>query len=883
MLTQELLLQAFIRQDIPLVGRLAVETIRSSDPVRRVGGGTHNVATRFASRKMGCVIQAESHKGELPAVYGWEHDPDTHEFYDQPSSVKLAYVNGGGRRVSHLSTPDYFLIQEHWMGWVECKPEHELRQSHESGSQRYVPDADGNWHCPPGEMFAVQFGLGFRVRSTKETNWILVRNLEFLSDYLDPDCPSPAEHAMQAIRNAFANERWMLLEKLLAHEDISADAVFTLIARGELFVDVEHELLAEPVFTTVCRDALSAKVYVGQQYEPRSHAIARLPKIVLKAGTPVLWDRQPWRILNVGDTDVFLEDMDRAISSLRLDVFQALVTRGVITGLPEEIDERRHLAEEVMRRAAPVDLERATQRSDHLGAALTGNVTVPARTLRYWRHRAQEGEIAYGNRFAGLVPRISARGNRSRRINSAAIAVMKEVIDVEVLSACQPKISICYGMVRNKCIDSGVLPPSEKTFRAEIKRRREETVVLARQGRRAAYPVSEFQWHLDHSTPRHGERPFEVGHIDHTELDVQLVDSRTGANLGRPWLTILMEAYTRSILAFFLTFDPPSYRSCMAVIRNAVRRHGRIPKTIVVDQGSDFESLYFEALLARLETHKKSRPAAKARFGAVIERFFGVSNQAFIHNLSGNNQALQRPRSMSPSHDPRTLAVWTLPALTDAFEDFVDNVYAGLVHPALGLSPRDAMTRGLALSGSRAHVLIPFTEDFNRLCMPTTPAAKAMVRAGRGIKIKGIHYWHPEFREPRITNTKVNVLYDPFDVSRAYALAGGKWVLCRSEHQAMFERRTEREIATISQEIRMLHYLAGGRRGVNAGDLAVFISNTRQSEAVLRQQRRDAELSMKESDQPPLPSSPPLASKQIVNPADLWSSPIIHEEFEVLK
>lgn len=153
---------------------------------------------------------------------------------------------------------------------------------------------------------------------------------------------------------------------------------------------------------------------------------------------------------------------------------------------------------------------------------------------------------------------------------------MNEIIETEVMAAFQPRITVCYGMVRNKCIEGGLIPPSEKTFRAEIKRRKEESVVLARQGRKTAYPLTEFQWQIDQSTPRHGERPFEIGHIDHTELDVELVDSRSGANLGRPWLTILMDAFTRVILAFFLTFDPPSYRSCMAVIRDAVRRHGRI-------------------------------------------------------------------------------------------------------------------------------------------------------------------------------------------------------------------------------------------------------------------------------------------------------------------
>lgn len=882
MLTNDHLLQLFLRHNIPLTGRKIVETIRASDPVRRVGGGTHNVVTRFASKKMGCVIQAESHKGELPALYEWEHDPNTHEFYDQPSQVKLAYRTTKGKSVNHLSTPDFFVIQEHGMGWVECKPEPELRKSHESGSERYVPDGHGGWRCPPGESFAAQFGLGFQVRSDKDINWMLVRNLEFLSDYLSPDCPQPDEERQQAVRRAFGIERWMLLKSLLERDEFTADAVYALIAWGQIFSDVEHELLSEPIFTNICRDELSYQVYRGQKLGRRDHKDSALPKIILGAGTRINWDGRPWRILNVGKNNVFLEDEQKAISNLEFDSFNALVNQGTICGIPEESDQQLELANEIVRHAAPVDLEKAIVRCTLLDGNANTAVAVRPRTLRYWRRRAAEGEIAFGNRFAGLIARISARGNRQRKIVPRVIELMNEVIDAEVMNEFQPKVTVCYGMARNKCIEAGLVPPSEKTFRAEIRRRREEVVAKARLGRKASYPLTEFQWHIDQSTPRHGERPFQVGHIDHTELDEELVDSRTGANLGRPWLTVLFDANVRFVLAFFLTFDPPSYRSCMAVIRNCVRRHGRIPNTIVVDQGSDFESLYFEALLARMETHKKSRPAAKSRFGSVIERFFGVNNQMLIHNLAGNSQALQRPRSMSPSHDPRKLAIWTLPALTEALDDFFGNVYASMIHPALGVSPKDALTNGLATSGARNHILIPYSEEFIRLSMPSTPAGKAMIRAGRGIKIRGIHYWHPALREPKHANTKVPVLYDPFDVSRAYALVGGEWVLCRSEHRALFERRTEREIATISQEIRALHHLAGVRRNVNASDIAAFITKMRQSEAILRQQRHDAERRTDEASHEPslpvvLPDDIPIA------PANLWQTPVVYEQFEELK
>jgi transposase InsO family protein len=881
MLTENELLRLYIQQHIPLIGRKAVETIRTSEPERRVGGGTHNVATRFASRKMGCIIQAESHKCELPAVYFWEHDPDTYEFYDQPSKVKLSYQNAGGKNISHLSTPDYFLIQECWMGWVECKPEEQLKTSYESGSNRYVPGENGAWRCPPGEEFASQFGLGFKVRSTQETNWMLVRNLEFLSDYLQDKCPPPSQETYFAAAKYFSGEQWILLQHLLEQQEVSTDSIFALIAYRLLIVDLERELLSEPGFTSVCIDSFSAQIYQHQMKGGSKQTIVPLHTILMASGTPIIWDGSPWRILNVGATDIFLEDENRDITNLRLDIFQTLVARGSISGIPAEADQRHVLAAKIMKRAAPIDLEGAIQRADHLNAAEIGIISVPARTLRYWQKRAVDGEITFGNRFAGLIPRISARGNRSRKVNTEVVVTMNEVIDADVLVNFQPKISVCYGRVRNLCAERGLLPPSEKTFRAEIKRRKEEAVVLARQGRRAAYKITEFQWYIDQSAPRHGERPFEIGHIDHTELDVELVDSRTGANLGRPWLTILLDAYTRLVLAFFLTFDPPSYRSCMAVIRNAVRRHGRIPKTIVVDQGSDFESLYFEALLARLETHKKSRPAAKGRFGSVIERFFGVNNQAFIHNLRGNSQSLQSPRSMSPSHDPRTLAVWTLPALTDAFEVFVDNTYAGLKHPALGMTPKEAMARGLAMTGCRDHILIPYTENFNRLCMPTTIAGKALVRSGRGIKIKGIFYWHPSFREATVTGTKVYIVYDPFDVSRAYALVGGDWVLCRSEYQALFERRTEREVAAITQEIRVLHHLADVRRSVNAGDIAAYVATARESEVVLLQQRRDAERQVNETHQTTLPI--PSLGSHAPDEDNSWTTPISIEIFEELK
>jgi len=138
------------------------------------------------------------------------------------------------------------------------------------------------------------------------------------------------------------------------------------------------------------------------------------------------------------------------------------------------------------------------------------------------------------------------------------------------------------------------------------------------------------------TTPRHGDRPYEICHLDHTQLDIELVGSRTGRNLGRPWATFLSDAFSRRLLAVCLTFDPPSYRSCMLALRECVRRYERLPEAIVVDGGPEFESVYFETLLARYGCTKKTRPGGRPRFGSVCERLFGTTNTRFVHTSSEN-------------------------------------------------------------------------------------------------------------------------------------------------------------------------------------------------------------------------------------------------------
>ena len=128
---------------------------------------------------------------------------------------------------------------------------------------------------------------------------------------------------------------------------------------------------------------------------------------------------------------------------------------------------------------------------------------------------------------------------------------------------------------------------------------------------------------------------------------------------------------------------------------------------MVVDNGPEFRSTYFETLLARYECTKKTRPGGKPRFGSVCERLFGTSNTEFVHNLVGNTQITRRVREMTKAVNPKRHARWSLGPLYGRLCEWAYEVYDMLEHSALGQSPYDAFTLGLVHSGQRGHRLTP--------------------------------------------------------------------------------------------------------------------------------------------------------------------------------
>ena len=643
--------------------KVLVERIRTSQPARLVQSGAGNVSGAYPSRKMGVTIQFESHKNELAAIHLLEHDPDVLEYYDQPESIKLSYLTKEGRPTGCLHTPDFFVLRQHSAGWEECKLEEALPKLSKEKPNRYVRTPEDKWDCPPGREYAEPLGLYYRLVSSAEIDWTLQRNLEFLEDYhRGRRVPIPAEIAA-AICAAVAAEPGITLAALLrtTRQESSRDNVFALIAEETLYVDLSAAALADDLGVVhIFKDQATAQaisVVTGTAAVKGGAGGSMLPApINVQVGASFLWDGRAVKILNVGQNRLSLLAENEKIVEVRQAHWEELLRSGKVTAVQPLEDtalaEARDKAAKLIAAASPDELVAANFRYSVLEPYLqTGSPIVeplpprcpPVRSLRRWRSSYSEAEKVHGCGFLGLLPARSEQGNRDPKLPESSTTLMTKHVLEKFETITKKTASAVYRELMLACEQKGLVCPSRKTFNRAIKERPKHEQLGNREGERKAYSRQPFYFELHPTTPRHGDRPFEIGHIDHTELDVELVCSRTGRNLGRPWLTLLVDAFSRRILAIYITFDPPSYRSCMMVLRICVLRHGRMPQKIVTDGGKEFASIYFQALLAAYESTRKQRPAAKARFGSICERLFGTTNKQFVQ-LSRRSTVVHLPR-----------------------------------------------------------------------------------------------------------------------------------------------------------------------------------------------------------------------------------------------
>lgn len=781
------------RLGIPVAGRRIVLDAVKYAPVRKVasrGGG--NVITGYQSRKMQRQIDTESRSLEFQAAVGHEYDPDVREYYPQPCRLKMEIIDDQGEIHVIDHTPDMLvvtddgLVLEEWKSWAK------MAGLARRNPWRYMLDHDDVWRSSCIEQWLAERGIGYRIRTDRDIPYRRRENFIHLEDYFDPSAPPCPVDVEVRVRGALTEDPVLYLAELYDKAECQPDDVFKLIADGLLVADLDVASITEPNRCRVFRDtAVREFEYARHQPEPFP-----LPGVVdICAGAKLRYNHQSYTVSVVGSTKVVLTGDDGGLTEISLDNMEQLAASGAIVMETMATDEKQL-----------TNLSDFTE--DELKVALTrqralDDNTLPERTRNRLEQIVVQARINGQDELVALVPRTRDRGNRLPRLSALQEELIGRVIREDHLTNRAPNKKHSYRKLETLCNEAGIKSPSYPTLITRIKALPQQTADRSRHGKRVAYQNAEFVPLLNADTPVHGSRPFQYVHADHTLLDIELVCSRTGKSLGRPWLSLAIDAFTRRILGICLSFDPPSYRSNMMLMRDIVRRHRRVPQFIVVDNGADFRSKDFELLASLMGIHVRFRPAGQPRYGSVMERIFGSIHTQYIHNLAGNTKALKNVRQTTRSFLPSRLAEWTLEWLYYGIEHWAFEYYDQTVHPTLGLSPREAFERGMAIAGQRPHRIVTLSKDFLIMTCPLVKRPKGLrtVDRQRGVKVHDRYfYWCPELSDPRLHGTKVPVKYDPWDASTVYVQIGKRWVPARCKALAGLGQMTEAEREVMSAE-----------------------------------------------------------------------------------
>ena len=802
-------------------------------------GNARASSGRYASVSMGVTLTAPHRFLGMAVMDTLEHD-DTVMFFCEPTLPLKRENTASKRKRSYGQRPEVMVVRKNEVVTVDIVPLATLEKQEGTG---IYERAGCIWVCPSAEASAAAMGMRHEVWTENSIHTTRLANNSVLADYYSH--PATEQRQLERCQSVadLALERGVISITEVLQElrlKCTIDDVFHAIARGSVYIDLgrcdlqlQHtaRLFASKALADA-HHASQAAIAAASTWRP---ATIDLPK----ENQFVVWDGVECQIKHVGLESIALL---RGGDYVTHDIvkFKELLTSGVVRpvdGAAALAEARLEDATELLLRASPENLERALKALDAISPYLSGTKKNPGRTHRRHIKFYRDAETATGNGFVGLIPGYGKSGTRQRRMAEDVLSVVIKVREKELAKATNSKLNHIHKLIVLACEEKGLPPPSYSwfaKFAKESHRKNRYVETLKSKGRKAAYAVTRRS-----NNPAHPEpiRIFERVHIDHTQIDLECIFSSGTEALGRPWLTLAIDHFSRRCVAMALSYESPSARSLMLVLRDCVRRHGRLPSLIVVDGGKEFRSKWFQVICAFFRINVVYRPAGHARWGAQMERMFGTTNTAFFYNLQGNTQLTKDVRSMSREVSPEMRAIWTLPALYPVLQQFLFEEYDRTVNTGIATTPRAAFERNEQVMGKRDVRQIPYDERFLIMTCPLVDKGTARVTLN-GVKVN-YFYFNADVLYP-LVGKDIAVRFEPFDLSTVWGFVDGYWVRLKSKFDRLLKGYTQYELEQVCDELRKRRSNAEKDRLADTR-IARFISSVHQQEAALLARKRALE------------------------------------------
>ena len=207
---------------------------------------------------------------------------------------------------------------------------------------------------------------------------------------------------------------------------------------------------------------------------------------------------------------------------------------------------------------------------------------------------------------------------------------------IEGLALRKPRLSAAT--IHRKAVEAakelGERPPSYSVVYGSIRKLEPALLTMAHEGTKAYGD----RFELVHR--REAKAPNAIWQADHSELDILVKDDE--GKPRKPWLTIILDDYSRAVAGYMLFFSAPSAIQTALALRQAIWRKAQpgwhvcgIPQILYTDHGSDFTSQHIEQVTADLKIRLIFSTVGKPRGRGKIERFFKSLSQVFLSRLPG--------------------------------------------------------------------------------------------------------------------------------------------------------------------------------------------------------------------------------------------------------
>lgn len=388
---------------------------------------------------------------------------------------------------------------------------------------------------------------------------------------------------------------------------------------------------------------------------------------------------------------------------------QRIAEQGVLT-LPDAAWERARQRMDVVGPLAALDLV-GHQAADDAAHSLG----LSRRQVYVLIRRARQG--------SGLVTDLargqSSGGKGKGRLSEPVELIIRDLLQKRFLTRQKRSLAALYREVAQACKAQKLPVPARNTVALRIASLDPRKVARSRGGQDASRDLQGAG-----GVPPEVTIPLQQVQIDHTVIDLIIVDERDRQPIGRPYLTVAIDVFTRCVPGMVVTLEAPSAVSvglCLAHAacdkRPSLERlnvemgwpmSGK-PKLLYLDNAAEFKS---EALRRGCEQHGiqlSYRPPGLPHFGGIVERIIGTAMQ-MIHELPGTTFSNPNQRG---KYDSEGAAALTLHEL-ERWLTLAIGAYHGSVHGTLLRPPAALWADAVAHSGTPAIVthLTAFLVDF---------------------------------------------------------------------------------------------------------------------------------------------------------------------------